>query len=93
MAKSTIKLRFSLDRHDVEGSNAEPIEILRDYFFNRDLESVDFLFENAINVECEKHYNPAAMLYDIVYRFELRPSDETMYRLKYSNIDSKTITM
>lgn len=86
MAKSKIKLRFSLDWHDVEDrKKSDPIEILREYFFNRDLESVDFLFEHAINVECEKSYNPGAMMYDIVYRFELKPSDETMYRLKYSH--------
>lgn len=44
---------------------------------------LDYLYENAFNIETEIEYCPNTYLDTVTYKFYLKDTHETFYRLKY----------
>jgi hypothetical protein len=46
---------------------------------------MEYLYKNAINIETEIDYCPSTYLDTVTYKFYLKDTDETFYRLKYAS--------
>lgn len=76
-----IEVPWMLERHDCENDNALQNFLQR----NWGMPWLEYLTEHSINVEVDKYYNPATMMYVVTFKFDLDPKKETYYRIKYGS--------
>lgn len=76
-----IEVPWMLERRDCENDNALQNFLQR----NWGMPWLEYLTEHTTNVEVDKHYNPATMMYIVTFKFDLDPKKETYYRIKYGS--------
>jgi len=76
-----IEVPFMIEKHDAESHNPLSTWIQR----NWGMPWLEYLTEHSTNVEVDKHYNPATMMYVVTFKFQLDPKKETFYRIKYGS--------
>ena len=74
-----IEVPWMLERQDCEDDNALQNFLQR----NWGMPWLEYLTEHSTNVEVDKNYNPATMMYIVTFKFDLDPKKETYYRIKY----------
>ena len=76
-----IEVPWMLERQDCENDNALQNFLQR----NWGMPWLEYLTEHSTNVEVDKYYNPATMMYVVTFKFQLDPKKETYYRIKYGS--------
>ena len=74
-----IEVPWMLERQDCKNDNALQNFLQR----NWGMPWLKYLTENSTDVKVDKYYDPATMMYNVTFKFELDPKKETFYRIKY----------